>query len=96
MGFDAQAAGVYVIAATPFHPDGRIDTSSIDRLTDFYIASGASGITALGVMGGAMLGDKVEGAPAPEVRTVQSCTNQIFYENRTTGYHVVYEFAGKQ
>lgn len=51
MGFDAQAAGVYVIAATPFHPDGRIDTSSIDRLTDFYIASGASGITALGVMG---------------------------------------------
>lgn len=51
MAFDAQAAGVYVIAATPFHPDGRIDTSSVDRLTDFYFASGATGITALGVMG---------------------------------------------
>jgi len=51
MTFNAQAAGVYVIAATPFHPDGRIDTVSIDRLTDFYIESGASGITALGVMG---------------------------------------------
>lgn len=51
MAFDAQAAGVYVIAATPFHPDGRIDTSSVDRLTDFYLASGATGITALGVMG---------------------------------------------
>lgn len=51
MTFSAQAAGVYVIAATPFHPDGRIDTASIDRLTDFYLESGASGITALGVMG---------------------------------------------
>ncbi len=51
MALDAQAAGVYVIAATPFHPDGRIDTSSVDRLTDFYLASGATGITALGVMG---------------------------------------------
>lgn len=51
MAFNAQSAGVYVIAATPFHPDGRIDTASIDRLTDFYIESGASGITALGVMG---------------------------------------------
>lgn len=51
MGFDATAAGVYVIAATPFHPDGRIDTASVDRLTDFYLASGATGITALGVMG---------------------------------------------
>ena len=58
--------------------------------------SGRTAATMLGVLGGAILGDKVEGAPAPEVRTVQSCTNQIFYENRTTGYHVVYEFAGKQ
>ncbi len=58
--------------------------------------SGRTAATMLGVLGGAILGDKVEGAPAPEVRTVQNCTNQVFYENRTTGYHVVYEFAGKQ
>ena len=51
MAFDAQAAGVYVIAATPFHPDGRIDHDSADRLADFYLQCGASGITALGVMG---------------------------------------------
>ena len=57
--------------------------------------SGRTAATMLGVLGGAILGDKVEGAPAPEVRTVQNCTNQVFYENRTTGYHVVYEFAGK-
>ena len=57
---------------------------------------GRTAATMLGVLGGAVLGDKIEGAPAPEVRTVQNCTNQVFYENRTTGYHVVYEFAGKQ
>ena len=32
------ARGVYPIAPTPFHDDGRIDTASIDRLTDFYLA----------------------------------------------------------
>ena len=58
--------------------------------------SGRAAATVLGLFGGAMLGDKVEGAPAPEVRNVQNCTNQVFYENRTAGYHVVYEFAGKQ
>lgn len=58
--------------------------------------TGRAAATMLGLFGGAMLGDKVEGAPAPEVRNVQNCTNQVFYENRTAGYHVVYEFAGKQ
>ena len=51
MPFDAQAAGVYVIAATPFHPDGRLDLESAARLTDFYLARGATGVTVLGVMG---------------------------------------------
>src|SRR5688572_25924273 len=51
MAFNEQAFGVYTIAATPFHPDGRIDTASIDRLTDFYLKSGVAGITVLGVMG---------------------------------------------
>jgi uncharacterized protein YcfJ len=58
--------------------------------------SGRAAATMLGLFGGAILGEKVEGAPAPEVRNVQNCTNQVFYENRTAGYHVVYEFAGKQ
>ena len=35
MPFDENASGVYTIAATPFHPDGRLDTASVDRLTDF-------------------------------------------------------------
>ena len=58
--------------------------------------SGNAAATALGIFGGAVLGDKIEGSPSPEVRNVQTCTNQVFYENRTTGYNVVYEFNGKQ
>jgi len=52
--------------------------------------------TAIGIFGGAILGNKIEGSPSPEVRNVQSCTTQNFYENRAVSYHVVYEYAGKQ
>ena len=45
------AQGVFPIAPTAFHPDGRIDTASMDRLTDFYVACGATGVTVLGQMG---------------------------------------------
>jgi 4-hydroxy-tetrahydrodipicolinate synthase len=51
MKLDHTAAGVYTIAATPFHPDGRLDTESVDRLTDFYIGCGVTGLTILGIMG---------------------------------------------
>ena len=47
----ADAHGVYPIAPTPFHDDGRIDLASIDRLTDFYLGCGATGITVLGQLG---------------------------------------------
>jgi uncharacterized protein YcfJ len=57
---------------------------------------GRDAATMLGLIGGALMGDKVEGSPPPEVRQVQNCTNQVFYENRTTAYNVIYEFAGKQ
>jgi 4-hydroxy-tetrahydrodipicolinate synthase len=46
-----QAHGVYPIAPTAFLEDGTIDTSSMDRLTDFYVASGATGVTVLGQLG---------------------------------------------
>ena len=52
--------------------------------------------TAIGMFGGAILGDKIEGAPNPETRQIQSCTTQNFYENRAVSYHVLYEYAGKQ
>jgi 4-hydroxy-tetrahydrodipicolinate synthase len=47
----ADARGVYPIAPTPFFDDGRIDTASIDRLTDFYLSCGATGVTVLGQLG---------------------------------------------
>ena len=47
----ADAAGVFVIAVTPFHPDGRIDMESCDRMVDFYLEAGATGLTVLGMMG---------------------------------------------
>jgi 4-hydroxy-tetrahydrodipicolinate synthase len=47
----SSARGVYVIAPTPFHPDGRIDESSVDRMTDFFVESGVDGITVLGQLG---------------------------------------------
>ncbi|MFM2120077.1 MAG: hypothetical protein RL722_1545 [Pseudomonadota bacterium] len=49
LGPDAQ--GVYPIAPTPFHEDGRLDTASIDRLVDFYLEIGATGLTVLGQLG---------------------------------------------
>ena len=58
--------------------------------------SGRAAATMLGLFGGAILGDKVEGPGTPEVRNVQNCSQQMFYENRTMAYNVVYEFAGKQ
>ena len=58
--------------------------------------SGRAAATMLGLFGGAILGDKVEGNAPAEVRNVQNCTQQMFYENRTMAYNVVYEFAGKQ
>src|SRR6202158_132814 len=43
--------GVYVIAPTPFHVDGRVDEASTDRMTDFFVQCGVTGITVLGQMG---------------------------------------------
>ena len=58
--------------------------------------SGRAAATMLGLFGGAILGEKIEGPANPEVRQVQNCTQQTVYENRTMAYNVVYEFAGKQ
>ncbi len=51
MRLTSDARGVYPIAPTPFFDDGRIDTASLDRLVDFYLGIGATGITVLGQLG---------------------------------------------
>jgi 4-hydroxy-tetrahydrodipicolinate synthase len=51
MGFDVHASGLYPIAPTPFHPDGRVDLDSVSRVMEFYLRCGATGVTVLGIMG---------------------------------------------
>lgn len=58
--------------------------------------SGKAAATMLGIFGGAVLGDRVEGAPLSQVQDVQRCSVQTFYENRPVAYNVIYEYAGKQ
>ncbi len=48
---DERARGVFVIAATPFRPDGALDLGAVPRLVEFYRARGATGLTILGIMG---------------------------------------------
>ena len=48
---DETAKGVFAISATPFAEDGSLDLESTDRLIEFYLDSGVSGLTILGVMG---------------------------------------------
>jgi 4-hydroxy-tetrahydrodipicolinate synthase len=64
MKLTTTASGVIVIAPTPFLPDGAIDNASIDRMTDFFVASGMTGITVLGQLGEA---PKLEHAEAVAV-----------------------------
>ena len=43
--------GVIAIATTPFDENYHIDYNSVERLADYYLESGVSGVTILGVMG---------------------------------------------
>lgn len=58
--------------------------------------SGRAVATMLGLVGGAVLGNSIEGGGAPQTQNVQRCTTQTVYENRTVGYNVTYDYAGKQ
>lgn len=48
---DENSRGVFAIAVTPFTEDGVVDFASTDSMVDFYLESGCSGLTILGVMG---------------------------------------------
>ncbi len=54
--------GVIPIAPTPFLPDGRVDEASLDRMTDFFVGAGSTGITILGQLGEAQKLDQAEAA----------------------------------
>ena len=48
---DASARGVYLITVTPFTDSGELDLASTDRMVDFCLAKGVTGLTVLGIMG---------------------------------------------
>jgi uncharacterized protein YcfJ len=58
--------------------------------------SGRAAATVIGLMGGAILGDRIEGGGQPRTEIVRNCSTQTFYENQTVAYDVVYEYAGRQ
>lgn len=49
--FNASASGVYLITVTPFKDNGDLDLVSTDRMVDFCLESGVTGLTILGIMG---------------------------------------------
>ncbi|WP_207388777.1 dihydrodipicolinate synthase family protein [Stutzerimonas kirkiae] len=51
MRLNEQARGVFIIAVTPFTDSGELDLPSTDRLVEFYLERGATGLTVLGMMG---------------------------------------------
>ena len=51
---DRDARGVYLIAVTPFTDSGALDLASTDRMVDFYLERGATGLTILGILGEAI------------------------------------------
>ena len=48
---DTAAKGVYLIAVTPFTDSGALDLASTDRMVDFCLDKGVTGLTVLGIMG---------------------------------------------
>ena len=61
MPLTSDISGVVPIAPTPFHPDGRIDEASLDRMVDFFEGAGVDGLTILGQLGEAGKLDHAEG-----------------------------------
>jgi len=70
MRLTSDARGVFPIAPTPFRDDGSIDLESVDRLADFYVGCGATGVTVLGQLGEAPKLEHAEGVEVA-VRTIR-------------------------
>jgi len=64
---DANAMGVYPIAATPFTEDGEIDWGSVEQMIEFYLRCKVHGLTLLGLMGEAQ---KLSDSEAAELTRV--------------------------
>lgn len=57
---------------------------------------GRAAATLLGGLGGAVVGDQIEGRGVAQVQNVTECSTQTVYENRPVAWNVVYEYGGRQ
>ena len=57
--------------------------------------SGRAVATFIGLVGGGLLGNQIEGS-RQQTQNVQQCSTQTFYENRASYYNVVYDYQGTQ
>jgi 4-hydroxy-tetrahydrodipicolinate synthase len=88
MSLSSDARGVYAIAPTPFHEDGRIDERSCDRMIDFYLECGVTGITVLGQMGEAPKLDQQE-AVSIASRVIQKANVPVVVGVSAPGFAVM-------
>jgi uncharacterized protein YcfJ len=59
--------------------------------------TGRAAATALGFLGGAVVGNNIESGGQPgQVQSMRRCTTENAYEDRTTSYSVVYEYGGRE
>jgi len=58
--------------------------------------TGKTAATAVGAVAGALVGNQVEAGNNRQVQMAPQCTTQTVYENRTVGFNVTYEYAGRQ
>ena len=58
--------------------------------------SGRDVATALGLVGGAVVGNNIEGSTPDTVKTVRQCETQTVYQDKVVAFNVLYEYAGKQ
>ncbi len=85
MSLDKTVRGVYVIASTPFHEDGRVDEKSLDRMISSFLEFGVAGITVLGQMGEAPKLDHVE-ALSIASRVIQRATVPVIVGVSAPGF----------
>ena len=57
--------------------------------------SGRAVATFIGLVGGGLLGNQIEGS-RQQTQNLQQCSTQTFYENRASYYNVVYDYQGTQ
>jgi uncharacterized protein YcfJ len=59
--------------------------------------SGTAAAMLIGTVGGAIVGNNIEANSTPHAYATQPvCSTETSYENRTVGYNVTYEYAGRE